>query len=139
MYEETDINAGCLTSRHQLVQFDMSSAMYSLWSLLVALVLVSSSQSQIIDPQDSNVLEQEQLDWSEWLEDIHHHMEESNQQRGDDPEVHLSSFWGEILQLLEASSFPTAVAKDINQKCIDDSKSYVKSLATGHLWALQSK
>lgn len=41
---------------------------------------------------------------------------------------------------VKSSSFPTAVATNISQRCIDDSQFYVESLYRNRsLWALQSK
>ena len=45
-----------------------------------------------------------------------------------------------VLAALKSSSFPTAVAKNISQQCIDDSQTYVHHLFVNtSLWALQSK
>ena len=45
-----------------------------------------------------------------------------------------------ILAALKSSAFPTAVAKNISQKCLEDSQEYVHSLYRNtSLWALQSK
>lgn len=45
-----------------------------------------------------------------------------------------------ILAALKSSHFPTAVAKNISQQCIEDSQFYVHNLYVNRsLWALQSK
>lgn len=45
-----------------------------------------------------------------------------------------------ILVALKSSHFPTAVASNISQQCIEDSQYYVHSLYVNQsLWALQSK
>jgi|688.fasta_scaffold645582_1 hypothetical protein len=45
-----------------------------------------------------------------------------------------------IFLALKSSSFPTAVAKNISQQCLEDSRFYVRNLyANQSLWALQSK
>jgi hypothetical protein len=45
----------------------------------------------------------------------------------------------QLLKALKSSSFPTAVAQNISQECIDDSVLYVHSYYNLSLWALQSK
>ena len=45
----------------------------------------------------------------------------------------------QLLKALKSSSFPTAVAKNISQQCIDDSVHYVHSYYNLSLWALESK
>jgi hypothetical protein len=45
-----------------------------------------------------------------------------------------------VFSALKSSSFPTAVAKNISQQCLEDSQFYVRNLyANQSLWALQSK
>lgn len=45
-----------------------------------------------------------------------------------------------IFSALKSSAFPTAVAKNISQQCLEDSQLYVRNLyANRSLWALQSK
>lgn len=46
----------------------------------------------------------------------------------------------DVFVALKSSSFPTAVATNISQKCLEDSQFYVHSLYTNRsLWALQSE
>lgn len=46
----------------------------------------------------------------------------------------------EVFVTLKSSSFPTAVATNISEKCLEDSQFYVHSLYVNRsLWALQSK
>lgn len=50
-----------------------------------------------------------------------------------------SSIIHNVLAALKSSSFPTAVANNISQRCLEDSQYYVHSLyANRSLWALQS-
>lgn len=44
----------------------------------------------------------------------------------------------DILQLLFASNFPTAVATNISSQCIEDSQLYVEALSNRTQWALMS-
>lgn len=45
-----------------------------------------------------------------------------------------------IFSALKSSAFPTAVARNISQQCLEDSQLYVRNLyANRSLWALQSK
>lgn len=45
-----------------------------------------------------------------------------------------------VLVALKSSAFPTAVAKNISQQCLEDSQKYVHSLYVNtSLWAIQSK
>lgn len=45
-----------------------------------------------------------------------------------------------IFSALKSSAFPTAVAKNISQQCLEDSQLYVRNLYVNRsLWALQSK
>ncbi len=46
----------------------------------------------------------------------------------------------QVFTALKSSSFPTAVANNISQQCLDDSQFYVNSLYTNQSrWAIQSK
>jgi hypothetical protein len=52
----------------------------------------------------------------------------------------LTSTLHNIFAALKSSSFPTAVAKNISQQCLQDSQFYVHNLyANQSLWSLQSK
>lgn len=116
---------------------DLLSAMNSVWSLLTALILVSVCQSQSVDL--SNALRVEPVDISpEWVEQLQQQLEEVKRDRAGSQKIPFSSFWKKLFQVLEAHSFPTAVATNISQKCMEDSQIYLKSQAT-HLWAMQSK
>ncbi len=45
----------------------------------------------------------------------------------------------DVLQLLFASNFPTAVASNISTQCVADSQRYISSLAKQTKWALMSR
>lgn len=54
--------------------------------------------------------------------------------------VDFPSVLHNVFAALKSSSFPTAVATNISEKCLKDSQLYVHSLyVNSSLWALQSK
>lgn len=44
----------------------------------------------------------------------------------------------EVIKIFVASYFPTAIATNISQQCIDDSQTYVRGFLQLESWALQS-
>ena len=44
----------------------------------------------------------------------------------------------DVIKIFVASYFPTAIAVNISQQCIDDSQTYVRSFLQLENWALQS-
>jgi hypothetical protein len=99
------------------------------------LLLISGRQSHQFFDQGSTISPDSERQTSEnWWNVINEQLEENGKR------FHLISLIKRIFIALESSSFPTAVAKNINQKCKEDSQLYVRSLYSNRtLWALQSK
>ncbi len=99
------------------------------------LLLISGRQSHQFLDQGSIISPDSERQTSEnWWNVINEQLEENGKR------FHLISLIKRIFIALESSSFPTAVAKNINQKCKEDSQLYVRSLYSNRtLWALQSK
>ena len=76
---------------------------------------------------------------SEWNQGLQQRLEEVNQNRNTANKIDESTVLGELFRLLKGTSFPTAVATNISQQCIDDSQKYVAALYHGKKWALESK
>ena len=99
------------------------------------LLLLSGSQSQQFRNQEliySSGSGQQTL--AKWKNIINEQSEENGKF------IHLLSLIKKIFVALESSSFPTAVAKNISQQCLEDSQFYVRNLYSNRtLWALQSK
>jgi hypothetical protein len=99
------------------------------------LLLISGRQSHQFFDQGSTISPDSERQTSEnWWNVINEQLEENGKR------FHLISLIKRIFIALESSSFPTAVAKNINQKCKEDSQLYLRSLYSNRtLWALQSK
>lgn len=71
--------------------------------------------------------------WTRWNEGMLEQLDKAN--------MDLSSTWSHVFRLMKGTSFPTAVATNISQQCIEDSKTYVRHLLKWKPspWALQSK
>lgn len=102
-----------------------------LLEILISLFFLPHGLTQhLIKPEFVNLLENNP-EWSM----IGNIVLEESEYRGD-----IVQRLHNVLVSLKSSSFPTAVASNISQKCIDDSQTYVHSLYTSlSQWALQSK
>lgn len=108
--------------------------MSTLWTVSF-LLLISGRQSHQFLHQGSVISADSEGQTSEKWQNIINEQLEANGKF-----FHLTSLIKTIFLALESSSFPTAVAKNINQKCREDSQLYVRSLYSNRtLWALQSK
>ena len=109
-------------------------------SLVVFSTLALSCQSQLINFQKNLHLRQQQLQLSpDWEDGLKQRLEKINQNRAPDEIIDIHTVLQTLIRLLKGPSFPTAVAKNISQQCIDDSKDYLKHLYTFTPWARQSK
>lgn len=92
--------------------------------------------SQRIHQQDLSVVTSHHQNWMALQSSIQTQLEESK--AGDD--LNVIELLVDLLVRLKSSNFPTAVATNISQQCIDDSQSYVRHLYFNTtLWALQSE
>ena len=109
-------------------------------SLVVFSTLVLSCQSQLINFQKNLHLRQQQLQLSpDWEDALKQKLEKVNQNRAPDEIIDINTILQTLIRLLKGPSFPTAVAKNISQQCIDDSKEYLQHLTNFTPWARQSK
>ena len=109
-------------------------------SLVVFSTLVLSCQSQLINFQKNLHLRQQQLQLSpDWEDGLQQRLEKVNQNRAPDEIIDINTILQTLIRLLKGPSFPTAVAKNISQQCIDDSKEYLHHLTNFTPWAGQSK
>jgi hypothetical protein len=106
---------------------------YLLMVISFLLLWVVEGRSQhLTNPFTS--LTDEDRSWEMWRRTIDEQLEESGSA------FDLTSLLHNVFTALKSSSFPTAVASNISQQCLQDSQLYVHSLYTNRsLWALQSK
>ena len=109
-------------------------------SLVIFSTLALSCQSQFINFQKNLHLRQQQLQLSpDWEDGLKQRLEKVNQNRAPDEIIDIHTVLQTLIRLLKGPSFPTAVAKNISQQCIDDSKQYLQHLTNFTPWARQSK
>lgn len=106
-----------------------------MWTIGIFLLLAGGVQSELlIDPRLKILPEGEGGNWEKLKSNIQEQLEANGES------FDLTSLLERIFVALKSSSFPTAVAQNITQQCLEDSQFYVRSLYTNQtLWALQSK
>jgi hypothetical protein len=100
------------------------------------LFLVGHCQSQQFLNPNLIISAESERTFEQWGIAINEQLEQ--QQSGDSYD--FMSLLRQVFTALKSSSFPTAVANNISQQCLEDSQFYVNSLYTNQSrWAIQSK
>lgn len=104
-----------------------------LWVLVSSLLLWVGGRSQQLLMNPISLMDEDQS-WETLRKTIDEQLEESGSA------FDFMALLHNVFAALKSSSFPTAVANNISQQCLEDSQLYVHSLYTNRsLWALQSK
>ena len=112
----------------------MTSGM--LWKISFLLIWVGSSQTQQF-PNLGFIMPPAMIEPSleKWRDIINEQLQQETGTAFD-----LTSLIHNIFASLKSSSFPTAVAHNISQQCLEDSQLYVHNLYRNQsLWSLESK
>lgn len=97
-------------------------------------LLLAGGQSQLLMHPELKIAQSSERNW----EKLVNHSQEQVKDTGEN--IDFISLLRQIVYALKSSSFPTAVAHNISQQCLEDSQFYVRNLyANQTLWALQSK
>jgi hypothetical protein len=104
-----------------------------LWKIIFLLLWVGGQSQQFINPA-LIISPESERSFEKWRNVINQQLQETG------ATFDLTSTLHNIFAALKSSSFPTAVAKNISQQCLQDSQFYVHNLyANQSLWSLQSK
>jgi hypothetical protein len=104
-----------------------------LWKIIFLLLWVGGQSQQFINPA-LIISPESERSFDKWRNVINQQLQETG------ATFDLTSTLHNIFAALKSSSFPTAVAKNISQQCLQDSQFYVHNLyANQSLWSLQSK
>ncbi|XP_046461507.1 nose resistant to fluoxetine protein 6-like [Daphnia pulex] len=102
-----------------------------LWKITFLLLWVGGQSQQFINPA-LIISPESERSFEKWRNIISQQLQESGST------FDLTSTLHNVFAALKSSSFPTAVAKNISQQCLQDSQYYVHNLyANQSLWALQ--
>lgn len=104
-----------------------------IWTIAICLCLTQVQSQQFLNPGFNHLLRDDPA-WTAISDTIKGQLEETGIL------LDIGQLLHNFFATLKSSSFPTAVARNISQQCIDDSQSYVHNLYFNRsLWALQSK
>ncbi len=104
-----------------------------LWKIIFLLLWVGGQSQQFINPA-LIISPESERSFEKWRNVINQQLQETG------ATFDLTSTLHNVFAALKSSSFPTAVAKNISQQCLQDSQIYVHNLyANQSLWSLQSK
>jgi hypothetical protein len=104
-----------------------------LWMIIFLLLWIGGHSQQFLNPA-LIISPESERSFEKWRNVINQQLQETG------ATFDLTSTLHTVFAALKSSSFPTAVAKNISQKCSQDSQFYVHNLyANQSLWSLQSK
>jgi hypothetical protein len=104
-----------------------------LWKIIFLLLWIGGQSQQFINPA-LIISPESERSFEKWRNVISQQLQKTG------ATFDLTSTLHNIFAALKSSSFPTAVAKNISQQCLQDSQFYVHNLyANQSLWSLQSK
>lgn len=108
--------------------------MGSMWMMGI-LLLLAGGQAQLLMNPRLEIAQDSEKNWVKFVNNIQEQVLNDTGENFD-----LMSLLRKIFVALKSSSFPTAVAHNISQQCLEDSQFYVRNLyANRTLWALQSE
>jgi hypothetical protein len=104
-----------------------------LWKICFLLLWVGGQSQRFINPE-LIISPESERSLEKWRSIINEQIQET------EAASDLASLLHNVFAALKSSSFPTAVAQNISQQCLQDSQLFVHNLYTNQsLWSLQSK